>query len=214
MERHKIWSSPFETMAMPDQFPVFEVILKKRRRSWKWCLYTTEGQVVMQGSERRRPAAKYKADSALPTAVGGAVSGVGTPVHCRRQNSLIRCYGTSMSALRQEQPLGDPYGGLLAWIFPPNYFAPPRLPRTISDGSSDFESNNYWRSALTLRKVSSQPQGRSRSGQLDRLVATKQYWKPCPEADSRMSRTTLHRKPVEIHGTAATMSVPISSATM
>jgi len=65
MERHKIWSSPFETMAMPDQFPVFEVILKKRRRSWKWCLYTTEGQVVMQGSERRRPAAKYKANSAL-----------------------------------------------------------------------------------------------------------------------------------------------------
>jgi hypothetical protein len=55
----------FETMAMPDQFPVFEVILKKRRRSWTWCLCTTEGQVVMQGSERRRPAAKYKADSAL-----------------------------------------------------------------------------------------------------------------------------------------------------
>src|SRR5260370_17329522 len=55
----------FETMAMPDQFPVFEVILKKRRLSWKWCLYTTEGQVVMQGSERRRPAAKYKANSAL-----------------------------------------------------------------------------------------------------------------------------------------------------
>jgi hypothetical protein len=65
MERHKIWSSPFETMAMPDQFPVFEVILKKRRRAWKWCLCTTEGQVVMRGSERRRPAAKYKADSAL-----------------------------------------------------------------------------------------------------------------------------------------------------
>jgi len=55
----------FETMAMPVQFPVFEVILKKRRRSWTWCLCTTEGQVVMQGSERRRPAAKYKADSAL-----------------------------------------------------------------------------------------------------------------------------------------------------
>jgi hypothetical protein len=26
---------------------------------------TTEGQIVMQGSERRRPAAKYKADRAL-----------------------------------------------------------------------------------------------------------------------------------------------------
>src|SRR5258706_861769 len=95
---------PFETMAMPDQFPVFEVILKKRRRAWKWCLCTTEGQVVMQGSERRRPAAKYKADSALFLLLfGGAVSGVGTPVRCRRQNSLIHCYGTSMSALRHER---------------------------------------------------------------------------------------------------------------
>jgi hypothetical protein len=37
----------------------------------------------------------------------------------------------------------------------PRSAAPPRLPRTISDGSSDFESNNYWRSALTLRGVSS-----------------------------------------------------------
>src|SRR5260370_21626749 len=75
MERHKIWSSAFETMAMPDQFPVFEVILKKRSRSWKWCLYTTEGQVVMQGSERRRPAAKYKADSALFLLLLGAPFG-------------------------------------------------------------------------------------------------------------------------------------------
>jgi hypothetical protein len=50
---------------MPDQFPVFEVILKKRGRAWKWCVCTTEGQVVMQGSERRRLAAKYQADRAL-----------------------------------------------------------------------------------------------------------------------------------------------------
>src|SRR6266581_4524782 len=66
MERHR-YGTPLdlETMAMPDQFPVFEVILKKRGRAWRWCVCTTEGQVVMQGSERRRPAAKYKADSAL-----------------------------------------------------------------------------------------------------------------------------------------------------
>src|SRR5229473_3342753 len=50
---------------MPDQFPIFEVILKKRGRAWRWCVCTTEGQIVMQGSERRRPAAKYKADRAL-----------------------------------------------------------------------------------------------------------------------------------------------------
>ena len=50
---------------MPDQFPVFEAILKKQGRAWRWCVCTTEGQVVMQGSERRRLAAKYKADRAL-----------------------------------------------------------------------------------------------------------------------------------------------------
>ena len=50
---------------MPDQFPVFEELLKKRRRTWRWRVCTTEGDVVMQGSESSRPAAKYKADRAL-----------------------------------------------------------------------------------------------------------------------------------------------------
>jgi hypothetical protein len=50
---------------MPDQFPVFEEVLKKRRRTWRWRVCTTEGHVVMQGSESSRPAAKYKADRAL-----------------------------------------------------------------------------------------------------------------------------------------------------
>ena len=50
---------------MPDQFPVFEVSLKKRGRAWRWCVCTTEGQIVMQGSDRRRSGAKYKADRAL-----------------------------------------------------------------------------------------------------------------------------------------------------
>jgi hypothetical protein len=54
-----------ETIAMPDQFPIFEVILKKRGRAWRWCVCATEGQIVMQGSERRRPAAKYQAGRAL-----------------------------------------------------------------------------------------------------------------------------------------------------
>jgi len=52
-------------MAMPDQFPVFEEVLKKRRRTWRWHVCTTEGNVVMEGSESSRPAAKYKADRAL-----------------------------------------------------------------------------------------------------------------------------------------------------
>ena len=50
---------------MPDQFPVFEEVLKKRGRIWQWRVCTTEGDVVMQGSESSRPAAKYKADRAL-----------------------------------------------------------------------------------------------------------------------------------------------------
>jgi len=52
-------------IAMPDQFQVFEELLKKRRRTWRWRVCTTEGDVVMQGSESSRPAAKYKADRAL-----------------------------------------------------------------------------------------------------------------------------------------------------
>ena len=50
---------------MPDQFPVFERLLKKRGRVWRWCLCTTEGKVVMHGTESSRTAAKYKADRAL-----------------------------------------------------------------------------------------------------------------------------------------------------
>jgi hypothetical protein len=50
---------------MPDQFPVFEVSLKKRGRTWRWTLCTTEGQVVMLGSESSRAAARYQAERAL-----------------------------------------------------------------------------------------------------------------------------------------------------
>lgn len=54
------------TIAMADQFPVFEVTLKKRRRTtWRWCVCTTNGDVVMHGSESSQPAARYKADRAL-----------------------------------------------------------------------------------------------------------------------------------------------------
>jgi len=50
---------------MSDQFPVFEVVLKRRGRTWSWRVCTTEGDVVMLGSESSRAAAKYKADRAL-----------------------------------------------------------------------------------------------------------------------------------------------------
>jgi len=50
---------------MPEQFPVFDVVLKKRGRAWRWCVSTTEGKLMMQGSENYRRAAKYKASRAL-----------------------------------------------------------------------------------------------------------------------------------------------------
>jgi hypothetical protein len=48
-----------------DQFPVFELVLKKRGRIWRWSVCTSERAVVMEGSESNRPAAKYKAARAL-----------------------------------------------------------------------------------------------------------------------------------------------------
>jgi hypothetical protein len=51
---------------MPDYFPVFEVALRKRgRTTWRWWVYTTEGDIMMHGSETSRTAAKYRADRAL-----------------------------------------------------------------------------------------------------------------------------------------------------
>jgi hypothetical protein len=52
-------------IAMPYQFPVFEVVLKRRGRKWSWSVCTSEGDVVVRGSESSRPAANYKADRAL-----------------------------------------------------------------------------------------------------------------------------------------------------
>ena len=48
-----------------DQFQIFEVVLKKRRRKWLWRVSTTDGDAVIMGSESSRPAAKYHANRAL-----------------------------------------------------------------------------------------------------------------------------------------------------
>jgi hypothetical protein len=53
-----------ETMTS-DQFQIFEVVLKKRRRKWLWSVSTTDGDAVIEGSESSRPAAKYNANRAL-----------------------------------------------------------------------------------------------------------------------------------------------------
>jgi len=57
---------------MPDLFPTYAVLLKKRGRTWKWRVCTTTGDVIMRGSESSRPAARYKANSALFLLLGAA----------------------------------------------------------------------------------------------------------------------------------------------
>ena len=49
----------------PHRLPVFETLLKKRGRVWRWSVCTVEGRVVMQGAESRRASARYKANRAL-----------------------------------------------------------------------------------------------------------------------------------------------------
>src|SRR6476660_8626030 len=50
---------------MPPHLPVFEAVLRKRGRLWKWSVCTAEGRVVMQGADSRGTSARYKANRAL-----------------------------------------------------------------------------------------------------------------------------------------------------
>ena|ERR1700722_4824054 len=54
----------FETVTS-DQFQIFEVVLKQRRRKWLWSVSTTDGDALIEGLESSRPAAKYNANRAL-----------------------------------------------------------------------------------------------------------------------------------------------------
>ena len=49
----------------PPQLPIFEALIKKRGRRWRWSVCTAEGQVVMEGVESHRISARYKANRAL-----------------------------------------------------------------------------------------------------------------------------------------------------
>jgi len=45
---------------------MFEVVLAKRGRSrWEWRVHDPSGKVVMSGSEKTRPEAKYQGERAL-----------------------------------------------------------------------------------------------------------------------------------------------------
>ena len=48
-----------------DQFEVYDVIVRKRGRGWRWCLCSAEGKFVMLGSECTRMAARYAANRSL-----------------------------------------------------------------------------------------------------------------------------------------------------
>ena len=51
---------------MSPRCPTFEIVLKKgRRTTWRWRVCTSEGDVVMRGSETTRSAAKYQAERAF-----------------------------------------------------------------------------------------------------------------------------------------------------
>ena len=50
---------------MLPHLALFEAVLKKRGRLWKWSVCTAEGRVVMQGADSRRTLARYKANRAL-----------------------------------------------------------------------------------------------------------------------------------------------------
>jgi hypothetical protein len=47
---------------MTGRFSTFETVLKKRGRKWTWCIRTSKGVAIMQGSEADRAAAKNQAD--------------------------------------------------------------------------------------------------------------------------------------------------------
>lgn len=53
------------TICTLDCFSVFEATWTLRRGKWKWSVCTNQGKLVMQGFERSRSAAKYRANRAL-----------------------------------------------------------------------------------------------------------------------------------------------------
>ncbi|MGM4872776.1 hypothetical protein AB7645_16310 [Bradyrhizobium sp. 956_D2_N1_5] len=42
-------------------FPVFDSSITRRGRGWRWCVSGEAGKIVLQGTERSRPAAQYMA---------------------------------------------------------------------------------------------------------------------------------------------------------
>ena len=42
-------------------FLLFDSSITRRGRAWRWCVFSEAGEIVLQGIERSRPAAQYRA---------------------------------------------------------------------------------------------------------------------------------------------------------
>jgi hypothetical protein len=65
-------------MAGPERFPVFEAVVSRRGRTWKWFVCTSEGAPVMCGSESSQSAAKYRANRAIFLLLSAAPFSIGS----------------------------------------------------------------------------------------------------------------------------------------
>ena len=108
-------------MARPDQFLVFDTTVRRHGREWRWFVSTTEGVVVMCGSERRRSAATYQASRALflllsagPRRMLGPASLI-TDGHgatkSRAELTVLTCL--TPVVLMRDQVVGEPWRGPL-----------------------------------------------------------------------------------------------------
>ena len=76
-----------DDVAMSRKFRIFEVVLNKRRRAWKWHVRTSAGDIVMSGSELSRAAATYNAYRAFFLLLQSAPNRPSSPAGRARQAS-------------------------------------------------------------------------------------------------------------------------------
>jgi hypothetical protein len=50
---------------MARDFVLFDICVKRRGRTWRWCVSTADGDVIMHGRQVSRGAAQYSATRAL-----------------------------------------------------------------------------------------------------------------------------------------------------
>lgn len=86
---------------MSDRFPIFDVVLERRRRRWVWAVRTNEGMLVITGSRSSRSAARYEAHRALFLMLLSA------PYRSRASGREIQ---VTQASARRSLPRGSPGG--------------------------------------------------------------------------------------------------------